>query len=82
MKTTMIARLAILREVMMMMKMTMMMVMVMVVKRTMTRRTTIARLTIMNAVVVAVNLFRCSNRERIDRVRVDRAYWYIAGSVA
>ena len=28
------------------------------------------------------NFFRCSNRERTYRVRVDKAYWRIAGSVA
>ena len=48
----------------------------------MTRTTAIARLTIMMVVTVMMNLFKRSNRERVDRVRVDRAYWYIAGSVA
>ena len=28
------------------------------------------------------NFFSCSNRERTYRVRVDKAYWRIAGSVA
>ena len=62
--------------------MTMAMMMVMMVKRTMTRTTTIARLTIMMVATVMINLFRCSNRERTYRVRVDKAYWRIAGSVA
>ena len=60
----------------------MMMVTIMMVMRTMTRTTTIARLTIMMVATVMINLFRCSNRERTYRVRVDKAYWRIAGSVA
>ena len=59
----------------------MMMVTMMMVMRTMTRTTTIARLTIMMVATVMINLFRCSTRKRTYRVRVDKAYWRIAGSV-
>ena len=44
------------------------------VKRTMARTTKIARLTILMLVMVMMNLFRRSNGERVDRVRVHRAY--------
>ena len=50
-RTTMIARLTILRIDLMVM-------------RTMTMTTTIAKLTIMMLTTVMINLFRCNNRER------------------
>ena len=64
------------------MAMAMTMMIVMMVMRMMTRTTTIARLTTMMVVTVMMNLFRRNNRERVDRVRVDIAFWHIASSVA
>ena len=39
-------------------------------------------MTKMMLMMVIMSLFRRSNRERVDQVRVDRAFWHIAGSVA
>ena len=60
------------------MAMAMTMMIVMMVMRMITRTTTIARM----VVTVMMNLFRRNNRERVDRVRVDIAFWHIASSVA
>ena len=99
--TTAIAKMVMLMMLdiaMTMMMVTMATMMVMMVKRTMTRTTTIARLTITMVVMVMMNT-RCNvlfSRLRdtktllqvphavqpAHRVKVDGASWYIAGSVA
>ena len=54
---------------------------VMIVMRKMTRTTTIARLAIMMVATVMISFFRCSTRDRMYRMRVDKAYRRIASSV-
>ena len=53
----------------------------MIVMRKMTRTTTIARLMIMMVATVMIDFFRYSTRDRMYRMRVEKAYRRIASSV-